>query len=651
MHIIIELFSGIKRREEMKKALTLIIIGLLCLSTFSIFAPQMKGEGIHTDFESGFGGWQPFTHVGAMDTFIVQLSTTYAHSGTYSVEQFGQSSGSESFGCEGGIRLPVTSILDQYELNTWVYVTERSDADASSLFGFAFGNEFVSWNPWGSGSSYVYARLSEGYQTKGDWYNPVPYGLTLNTWHQVKIMVYTNLGTISIWLDGSLIVDNWPAFNAGEKPDYYYIECSANYYGAYVMHQYIDDAYTSEVGRTPVGYWKFDEGSGNIAHDSSGNGNDGTIYKSTWVDGKVSKALGFNGIDSYVSVPDSSSLDIAGNQICVVFWVKFDNPIDGASPYMKFYDKGNAYNSAMRETGSIRFTFWVAGDSSANLDSSRTSWLAGMWYHIAEVYDGNVMSIYVNGALDNSTPITGNMASTTYPIALGAYTLGGQWFLEGAMDEFKIHNYARTAEEILSDYASARPQTPRMFATPNPKTMKLESSPAQPYPRYNFSIMVENSPQLTIMVCNLRWNTTAVNITAFYHGAIEQLGFSVWVYGNWEPANGILEDLTTETLGGYVDIVAPVEVFRIEVECRALTPKAGTVIDISKQEAYDYYNIQLLSGDCPYDHTLYVKLSSAVGGVQIPVDKLSLLTPSIGIATTALAAAAATSVYVKRKRK
>jgi len=203
-----------------------------------------------------------------------------------------------------------------------------------------------------------------------------------------------------------------------------------------------------------VGYWKFDEGSGNIAYDSSGNGNDGTIYTATWVDGKVGKALGFNGIDSYVSIPDSSSLDISGNQMSVEFWVKFDSLIDGSSPYMKFYDKGNAYNSAMLETGNIRFTFWVAGDSSANLDSSRTSWLAGTWYHIAEVYDGNVMSIYVNGALDNSMPMTGNIASTTYPIALGAYTLGGQYFLHGAMDEFKIYDYGRTSQDILDDYNS-----------------------------------------------------------------------------------------------------------------------------------------------------------------------------------------------------
>lgn len=43
---------------------------------------------------------------------------------------------------------------------------------------------------------------------------------------------------------------------------------------------------------TLVGVWKFDEGKGNTAKDSSGNGNDGTLTnKPKWVDGKFGKAL------------------------------------------------------------------------------------------------------------------------------------------------------------------------------------------------------------------------------------------------------------------------------------------------------------------------------------------------------------------------
>ncbi len=45
-----------------------------------------------------------------------------------------------------------------------------------------------------------------------------------------------------------------------------------------------------------VGEWHFD----GDAKDSSGNGNDGTVYGATFVDGKFGKALSFDGMDDYV---------------------------------------------------------------------------------------------------------------------------------------------------------------------------------------------------------------------------------------------------------------------------------------------------------------------------------------------------------------
>jgi len=206
---------------------------------------------------------------------------------------------------------------------------------------------------------------------------------------------------------------------------------------------------------------------------------------------------------------------------------------------------------------------------------------------------------------------------------------------------------------LASNVRTAHAQTPRMFAAPSQYTMELETSPAPPYPRYNFSIMVENLPKLMHVTCSLRWNTTALNITAIYPTTLEQLGFYFFGCGNWEPANGIIDYITYDDIGGYVNIVDPVEALEIEVECRALTSEAGTVVDISLQDVWDIDLNQLLSGDCPYDHTLYIKLSSAVGGAQVPIDKLNLLTPGIGLATTVLTAVAATTVcsrpFIRRK--
>lgn len=208
--------------------------------------PIVKAE----DFESGLDGWGPFTTYGG----LVQLSTTYARSGTYSVEQVSQCSDPSDPGYTGNIigaiRLPVTSDLDQYELSAWVYVTQRTFADASSFFGFVFdhwdvrgySDVYVGWDEWGLTGSYLFGRSSEGYQKQ----IYVPYGLTLDAWHHVEIIAYTTSGTVSLWLDDQLIVDNHPSFNAGEKPIYYYIDSQANWWNYYATHHYIDDVTTSE---------------------------------------------------------------------------------------------------------------------------------------------------------------------------------------------------------------------------------------------------------------------------------------------------------------------------------------------------------------------------------------------------------------------
>ena len=60
-----------------------------------------------------------------------------------------------------------------------------------------------------------------------------------------------------------------------------------------------------------VGYWSFNEGKGVTSTDYSGNGNKGTLIGmqgNPWVNGKLGKALSFDGSDDYVNAGDNESL-------------------------------------------------------------------------------------------------------------------------------------------------------------------------------------------------------------------------------------------------------------------------------------------------------------------------------------------------------
>ena len=71
-----------------------------------------------------------------------------------------------------------------------------------------------------------------------------------------------------------------------------------------------------------VGHWKFDEGSGTTASDSSGRGNHGTITDARWDAGFIGGALNFDAV-GYVSIPPASWSSIQ-NQVTIAFWAYGD---------------------------------------------------------------------------------------------------------------------------------------------------------------------------------------------------------------------------------------------------------------------------------------------------------------------------------------
>jgi hypothetical protein len=71
-----------------------------------------------------------------------------------------------------------------------------------------------------------------------------------------------------------------------------------------------------------VGEWHFDEGSGNIAKDSSGNNNDGIIHGAEFDDGKFGKALSFDGVDDYVERSYDPDFTPGNDSWTIALWVK-----------------------------------------------------------------------------------------------------------------------------------------------------------------------------------------------------------------------------------------------------------------------------------------------------------------------------------------
>ncbi|MFH0795443.1 MAG: LamG domain-containing protein [Candidatus Omnitrophota bacterium] len=197
-----------------------------------------------------------------------------------------------------------------------------------------------------------------------------------------------------------------------------------------------------------AGWWKFDEGSGEILHDSSGNGNDGKIYGATWVKGKTACALLFDHKDDYVNCGNSTSLQIDG-PLTITTWVKVPRVFHGGmivSKYVWTLILEENYVRSENRTARNDDWFWVYPPSRVPVDK---------WSYIALVYsiENEEITAYFNGERTFSQEwLEGGIGGVVTPNLYFGSENGTQRWFSGFIGETKIYNRALSAEEIKTNY-------------------------------------------------------------------------------------------------------------------------------------------------------------------------------------------------------
>ena len=186
-----------------------------------------------------------------------------------------------------------------------------------------------------------------------------------------------------------------------------------------------------------VGYWPLNEGAGSVAHDRSGNSNDGTIYGSpSWVAGKSGYALDFGATTSdYVSISSPSGL--SSSEVSVCAWVYVSAMEDWNSIV-----KHNWVNSGswLLYTTSTQVVFGVCDTAQRNV--YHTYDISGEWHHLVGTFDGTNVRLYLDGS-EVGTPNTASVSlDTTNSIKLSEDSFAKK------LDEIRIYNRALSAAEI-----------------------------------------------------------------------------------------------------------------------------------------------------------------------------------------------------------
>ncbi len=188
------------------------------------------------------------------------------------------------------------------------------------------------------------------------------------------------------------------------------------------------------------------------ANDESGFNNNGTVSGATLVPdrwGNPSSAYHFDGVNDYISVPSSSSLNFQ-NAVTVNFWIKVGQFFERESYPLSH---GNWENRWKVSTTNKHIRWTVKSTSGTKDLDSETELAADSLYNVTVLYDGSDYEIYLNGELDAFTSFSGLILTTPIDFMIGQVLPGNnQYNFNGVLDDIRIYNYALSYGSIQDLY-------------------------------------------------------------------------------------------------------------------------------------------------------------------------------------------------------
>ena len=201
-----------------------------------------------------------------------------------------------------------------------------------------------------------------------------------------------------------------------------------------------------------VAAYGFDEGSGATLTDASGFANHATISGATWTpSGRFGSALSFDGINDRATAVDSASLDLT-TAMTLQAWVYPTTAAGVRDVLIKEGSNVDIYNLyASNWAGRPEANVYVGG---VNRTAEGTALPVNTWTHLAGVYDGTTLMLYVNGVQAASLGVSGSLAASTGALSIGGNSIWGEHFA-GRIDEVRVYNRALTQAEIQADMNSS----------------------------------------------------------------------------------------------------------------------------------------------------------------------------------------------------
>lgn len=210
--------------------------------------------------------------------------------------------------------------------------------------------------------------------------------------------------------------------------------------------------FTITDGSGVVGYYTFDEDvADNLVTDHSGSGLDAetaALDGSVVVEGKIGKALSFNGTDEYISI-DPELLE--GDGVTLAMWLKPTAWKDWARVFDIGDTKEDAWCGMDFNTKMLRFDVIGAKGSISVLAPIPAP---GAWTHVAATFGNGKATLYVNGKVTQEIPCANTIADLKTNVQ-GIFVGRSNWadpLYNGLVDDLLVAKRVFSADEIAAVY-------------------------------------------------------------------------------------------------------------------------------------------------------------------------------------------------------
>jgi beta-galactosidase len=193
--------------------------------------------------------------------------------------------------------------------------------------------------------------------------------------------------------------------------------------------------------------------------DASPHRNDGVLMgRAGLTEGRpgAGQALALSGHDEWVELYRDPSLDVTGDQLTLEMWV-LPRPWNGCGPFLT---KGD-HQYGLQQTDADTLEFFVHHGKRVSVEASAPQGWEGRWHHLAGVYDGSELRLFVDGEVVGSREHSGEIDHNPFPVNIGRNAaLHGQEHageLSNALvDDVRIFARALESGELDADSPALR---------------------------------------------------------------------------------------------------------------------------------------------------------------------------------------------------